>query len=98
MSLSYEGAEEPARFPLSFPGWLEVIDQARRCGATIEMDEDLPEPLKDLISHPLPGDEHHELVRIRPAAAAPTASLVRCPSCGANLGGRQSCGFCGSRH
>lgn len=98
MSLSYEGAEEPARFPLSFPGWLEVIDQARRCGATIEMDEDLPEPLKDLISHPLPGDEHHEPVRIRPAVAAPSASPVRCPSCGANLGGRPSCDFCGSRH
>ncbi len=98
MALSYEGGEQVACFPLAFPGWLEIVDQARRCGATIEMDDDLPEPLKELITHPLPGDEHHDPVRIRPASLAPSASPVRCPSCGANLGGRQGCDFCGSRH
>ena len=98
MSLAYEGSEEAAHFPLAFPGWLEVVEQARRCGATIEMDEDLPEGLKELLTHPLPGDEHHDPVRIRPSSPAPSASPVRCPSCGANLGGRPSCDFCGSRH
>ena len=98
MSLSYEGSEQASRFPLAFPGWLEIIDQARRSGASIEMDDDLPEPLKELITHPLPGDEHHDPVRIRPASPAPSAGPVRCPSCGANLGGRQGCDFCGSRH
>ncbi len=98
MSFSYEGREESARFPLAFPGWLEVVEQARRYGATIEMDEDLPDALKDLITHPLPGDEHHQPVRIRPPSPAPSVSPVRCPSCGANLGGRQGCDFCGSRH
>ena len=97
MALSYEGKDATARFPLSFPGWLEVIDAARRGGATIEMDEELPESLQDLISHPLPGDEHYEAVRIRPPAESARGLRARCPSCGANLGGRQACDFCGGR-
>jgi hypothetical protein len=98
MSISSEGGEEPARFPLSFPGWLEVIDRARRCGAAVEMDDELPDQLKELIAQPLPGDEHIAPVRIRPPSPASPGGLVRCPSCGANLGGRQGCDFCGSRH
>lgn len=97
MALSYDGKDATARFPLSFPGWLEVIDAARRGGATIEMDEELPESLQDLIAHPLPGDEHYEVVRIRPPAVSARGPRARCPSCGANLGGRQACEFCGGR-
>ena len=97
MALSYDGKDAAVRFPLSFPGWLEVIDEARRGGATIEMDEELPESLQDLIAHPLPGDEHYEAVRIRPPVESARGPRARCPSCGANLGGRQTCDFCGGR-
>jgi hypothetical protein len=97
MALSYDGKDAAVRFPLSFPGWLEVIDEARRGGATIEMDEELPESLQELIAHPLPGDEHYEAVRIRPPAEPARGLRARCPSCGANLGGRQTCDFCGGR-
>lgn len=99
MILSSDSDEAEARFPLSFAGWLEVIDQARSSGAVIEMEEDLPDRLKELIAEPLFEDENVEPVRIRPSAGTSAASAVRtkCSSCGANLGGLPRCDFCGVR-
>lgn len=98
MLLTEEGQEESARFPLSFPGWLEIVDSARRSGATIEMDEDLPAQLQALIEQPLPGDEHYDPVRVRSkGASGAVARPAKCPSCGANLAGQDVCAYCDSR-
>lgn len=97
MVLTNEAQGATAEFPLSFAGWLEVIDMARQGGAAIEMDEDLPERLKNLIGEPLPGDESFDPVSIRPSASSinPPTVRTKCSSCGANMGGRPYCEYCG---
>lgn len=98
MIMSSEVQAETVRFPLSFVGWLSLVDLVRRGGGSIEIGGDLPERLKDLISQPLQGDEHYEPVSIREVSAtAEIAIRSHCPACGASLEGRTSCDFCGVR-
>lgn len=93
-----ESETELVRFPVSFPGWLQLIDAARRGGATIEVDSDLPAHLKDLIETPLPGDENIKPVRMKASGAKPNSPRVvgRCGSCGASIGRKSSCDYCGA--
>jgi hypothetical protein len=89
---------ELARFPVSFPGWLQIVDAARRGGATIEIDPGLPERLKDLIETPLPGDESIKPVRTKAVGAKKETprEVGRCKSCGASIGRKSSCDYCGA--
>lgn len=97
MELTSADQAESARFPLSFAGWLDLVDRVRRAGGTIEMGADLPGRMRELIEQPLPGDEHHDPVVIRAAAPAeaPSARPSKCPTCGANFGRNSSCDYCG---
>ena len=67
--MELESETETARFPISFTGWLQIVDAARRGGATIEIDPDLPGSLQALIETPLPGDEAIKPVRTKAAKA-----------------------------
>ncbi len=96
--MELESNTELARFPVSFAGWLQIVDAARRGGATIEIDSGLPERLKDLIETPLPGDESIKPVRTKAAGAKKEAprEVGRCKSCGASIGRKSSCDYCGA--
>jgi len=97
-TMELESETEVARFPISFSGWLQIVDAARRGGATIEVDQDLPEPLKALIETPLPGDEAIKPVRTKTAGAKKDLQREagRCGSCGATIGRKSSCDYCGA--
>lgn len=97
-TMELESETELARFPVSFPGWLQVVDAARRGGATIEVDADLPGHLKDLIETPLPGDEAIKPVRTKAAGTKKDVAREagRCGSCGATIGRKSSCDYCGA--
>jgi len=96
--MELESETEVARFPLSFPGWLQLVDAARRGGATIELDPELPDRLRELIETPLPGDESIKPVRTKAAGAKqePAREAGRCKSCGASIGRKSSCDYCGA--
>lgn len=96
--MELESETELARFPISFSGWLQIVDAARRGGATIEIDPGLPERLKDLIETPLPGDESIKPVRTKAAGAKKETrrEVGRCKSCGASIGRKSSCDYCGA--
>lgn len=89
---------EVARFPISFSGWLQFIDAARRGGAVIELEPGLPGPLKYMIETPLPGDEDIKPVRTKAAGAKSDGSREagRCKACGAGIGRKSSCDYCGA--
>lgn len=97
-TMELESETEAARFPISFAGWLQIVDAARRGGATIEVDPELPEALKALIETPLPGDEAIKPVRTKAAKAKrdPQREAGRCGSCGASIGRKSSCDYCGA--
>lgn len=97
-TMELESETEAARFPISFVGWLQIVDAARRGGATIEVDPELPEALKALIETPLPGDEVVKPVRTKGAKAKknPPSEAGRCGSCGAVIGRKSSCDYCGA--
>jgi hypothetical protein len=96
--MELESETELARFPISFPGWLQIVDAARRGGATIEIDPELPDRLKDLIETPLPGDESIKPVRTKAAGSKREAprEAGRCGSCGAAIGRKSCCDYCGA--
>jgi hypothetical protein len=96
--MELESETELARFPISFSGWLQIVDAARRGGATIEVDPSLPVRLKDLIETPLPGDESIKPVRTKAAGAKKETprEVGRCKSCGASIGRKSSCDYCGA--
>jgi hypothetical protein len=97
--MELESETEVARFPVSFPGWLQIVDAARRGGSTIEVDSDLPSNLKDLIETPLPGDEALKPVRTKAAGGTSkeqAREVGRCTSCGASIGRKSSCDYCGA--
>ncbi len=96
MTLASEVQGDSARFPLEFPGWLEVLHQAREGGAVIELDASLPERLKEFITEPTVDDGLPPIV-IRPGqpeASAPRPS--KCRACGASFGRKDACDFCGT--
>ena len=97
-TMELESETEVARFPISFSGWLQIVDAARRGGATIEVDPDLPDALKELVETPLPGDEVIKPVRTKAAKAKkdPQREAGRCGSCGATIGRKSSCDYCGA--
>ena len=97
--MELESETEVARFPISFQGWLQIIDAARRCGAQLEIAEDgLPASLRVLIETPLPGDEAIKPARAKSkgSPAAATRETGRCKCCGANVGRKTACDFCGA--
>jgi hypothetical protein len=96
--IELESETEVARFPISFPGWLQIVDAARRGGSTIEVDADLPAHLKDLIETVLPGDEDIKPVRTkaRGSQQATPREVGRCKACGAGIGRKSSCDYCGA--
>jgi hypothetical protein len=96
--MELESETELARFPISFPGWLQIVDAARRGGATIEVDGELPSHLKDLVETPLPGDETVKPVRTKAAGKKTDTprEVGRCKSCGASIGRKSSCDYCGA--
>lgn len=97
-TMELESETEAARFPISFSGWLQIVDAARRGGATIEVDPELPGALKVLIETPLPGDEAIKPIRTKAAKAkkGPQREAGRCGSCGASIGRKSSCDYCGA--
>lgn len=98
MTLSSEVQGDSARFPLEFPGWLEVVHQARRAGVVVEMDEALPERLKQFIADPLYGEDDLPPIIVRHAERRDSAPRpAKCPSCGAGVGRKDSCDYCGAR-
>lgn len=96
--IELESETEVARFPISFAGWLQVVDAARRGGSTIEVDADLPAHLKELIETVLPGDEDIKPVRTkaRGSQQATPREVGRCKACGAGIGRKSSCDYCGA--
>ena len=96
MTLASEVQGDSARFPLEFRGWLEVIHQARQAGAVIELDDDLPEQLKEFIMEPVLDDGLPPIV-IRPGKPEVSAPrLGKCRACGATFGRKATCDFCGT--
>jgi len=96
MTLANEAQGGTARFPLEFPGWLEVVHQARLAGVVIELDASLPERLKEFIIEPT-VDDGLPLIVIRSAEpAAPELRPSKCRACGASLGRKATCDFCGT--
>jgi len=98
-TMELESETEVARFPISFQGWLQIIDAARRCGAQLEIaEDDLPASLRVLIETPLPGDEAIKPARAKSnrSPAAATRETGRCKCCGANVGRKTACDFCGA--
>ena len=96
--IELESETEVARFPISFAGWLQIIDAARRGGATIEVDSGLPGHLKDLLETVLPGDEDIKPVRTKARGAKPATprEVGRCIACGASIGRKSCCDYCGA--
>jgi hypothetical protein len=96
--MELESETELARFPVSFPGWLQIVDAARRGGSTIEVDAELPAHLKDLVETPLPGDESIKPVRTKAAGTKKEMprEVGRCKSCGASIGRKSACDYCGA--
>lgn len=96
--IELESETEVARFPISFGGWLQIVDAARRGGSTIEVDADLPAHLKDLVETVLPGDEDIKPVRTkaRGSKQATPREVGRCKACGAGIGRKSSCDYCGA--
>lgn len=97
-TMELESETEVARFPVSFQGWLQIIDAARRCGAQLELADDLPASLRVLIETPLPGDEAIKPARAKSkdSPAAAPRETGRCKCCGANVGRKATCDFCGA--
>lgn len=97
-SMELESETEVARFPVSFQGWLQIIDAARRCGAQLELADDLPASLRVLIETPLPGDEAIKPARAKSkdSPAAAPRETGRCKCCGAHVGRKATCDFCGA--
>lgn len=93
-----ESETEVARFPISFPGWLQIVDAARRGGSTIEVDSELPADLKGLIETVLPGDEDIKPVRTKARGTKQENSREagRCKACGASIGRKSTCDYCGA--
>ncbi len=96
--LELQSETEIARFPVSFRGWLQIVDAARRGGASVAIDDDLPSELKNLIETPLPGDDSIKPVRTKAASADKSIprEVGRCRSCGSSIGRRSSCDYCGA--
>jgi len=97
MELSDGTQESVVRLPLSFSGWLEVVDMARSQGGEVEIDEGLPERLRESIGIPLLDEGNSGPVRIRPSPVrqAEMGMAGRCISCGAVLADSRACVFCG---
>ena len=96
--MELESETELARFPISFSGWLQLVDAARRGGSTIEVDSDLPAHLRDLIETVLPGDGDIKPVRTKATGAKKDVprEVGRCKACGASIGRKSSCDYCGA--
>ena len=96
--IELESETEVARFPISFGGWLQIVDAARRGGSTIEVDADLPAHLKDLVETVLPGDEDIKPVRTKARGSKQETprEVGRCKACGAGIGRKSSCDYCGA--
>lgn len=96
MTLFSEVQGDSARFPLEFPGWLEVVRRARRSGVVVEMDEELPDRLKEFITEPLYGESDLPPVIVRHAERRNSAPRpAKCPACGAGVGRKDACDYCG---
>lgn len=96
MTLASEVQGDSARFPLEFPGWLEVLHQAREGGAVIELDASLPERLKEFIIEPTVDDGLPPIVIRSPATEVSAPRPSKCRACGAGFGRKEACDFCGT--
>lgn len=96
MTFSSEVQGVSGRFPLEFPGWLEVLHQAREAGAVIELDASLPERLKEFIVEPTVDDGLPPIVIRSAEPAPPELRPSKCRACGASLGRKATCDFCGT--
>lgn len=91
MALS-RGAEV-AQVPVSFPGWLEFFDACRKAGGTLEVADEVSDQMRVIVL----GEGGARRLASSSASASPKVSRpTKCLACGALLGKRGPCEYCGA--
>ncbi len=91
MALS-RGAEV-AQVPVSFPGWLEFFDACRKAGGTLEVADEVSDRMRLIV---LGEGGARRLASSTPSASPKVLRPTKCPACGALLGKRGPCEYCGA--
>ena len=84
---------EVAQVPVSFPGWLELFDACRKAGGTLEVADEVADQMRVIVL----GQGGARRLASSSASASPKVSRpTKCPACGALLGKRGPCEYCGA--
>jgi hypothetical protein len=84
---------EVAQVPVSFPGWMEFFDACRNAGGTLEVADEVSDQMRVIVL----GQGGARRVPSSAAGSSPKVLRpTKCPACGALLGKRGSCEYCGA--
>lgn len=84
---------EVAQVPVSFPGWLEFFDACRKAGGTLEVADEVSDQMRLIV---LGEGGARRLASSTPSASPKVLRPTKCPACGALLGKRGPCEYCGA--
>jgi len=91
MILQHSGVA--VRLPVSFNGWLEVFDACRRAGGELEAAAEISDQMRSIV---LGKDGARRVPSPEPPTSTRGKGPVKCSACGASLGRRGTCDYCGS--
>ena len=84
---------EAAQVPVSFRGWMGFFDACRRAGGTLEVADEVSDQMRVTVL----GQRGAGRLKLSDVPASPKVSRpTSCPTCGALLGKRGPCEYCGA--
>lgn len=83
---------EVAQVPVSFRGWMEFFDACRKAGGTLEAAEEISDQMRVIVL----GQQGANRLPPTERGAAKVTRPTKCPACGAALGRRGPCEYCGA--
>ena len=84
---------EVAQVPVSFHGWMEFFDACKKAGGTLEAADEISDQMRVIVL----GQRAASRIASTDAASSPKVLRpTKCPACGALLGKRGPCEYCGA--
>jgi len=91
--MSLTRGAEVAQVPVSYPGWFEFFDACRKAGGTLEVADEVADQMRVIV---LGQGGARRLASSTPSASPKVSRPTKCPACGALLGKRGPCEYCGA--
>lgn len=91
--LALSRGAEVAHVPVSFPGWMEFFDACRKAGGTLEVADEVSDQMRLIV---LGEGGARRLASSTPSTSPKVLRPNKCPACGALLGKRGPCEYCGA--